>query len=79
MPWRGQWEEIQLLPILDLDTRWGVSGQHHGLAALYPQGEDPWTHWIGGWVGLKTGLDTETINWYIRNNLVTKYNIPDAQ
>jgi hypothetical protein len=35
----------------------GVSGQRHALAALYPRGKDPGTHWIGGWVGLRAGLD----------------------
>jgi hypothetical protein len=37
----------------------GVSGQHHAPAALYPRGKDPGTHWTGGWVGLRAGLDTE--------------------
>jgi hypothetical protein len=35
----------------------GVSGQRHALAALYPWGKDPSTHWIGGWAGLRTSLD----------------------
>jgi hypothetical protein len=35
----------------------GVSGQHHAPAALYPQGKNPGTHWIGGWVGPRAGLD----------------------
>jgi hypothetical protein len=33
----------------------GVGGQHHAPAALTP--ERPGTHWIGGWVGPRTGLD----------------------
>jgi hypothetical protein len=33
----------------------GLSGQHHAPAALYPRGKD--THWIGGWVGPRAGLD----------------------
>jgi hypothetical protein len=37
----------------------GVSGQHRDLAALYPQEWTPGTHFIGGWVGLRAGLDTE--------------------
>jgi hypothetical protein len=37
----------------------GVSGQHHAPAALYPQGIGPSTHWTGGWVGPRAGLDTE--------------------
>jgi hypothetical protein len=32
----------------------GVSGQRHALATLYPG-----THCTGGWVGPRTGLDTE--------------------
>jgi hypothetical protein len=35
----------------------GVSGKHHAPAALYPRGKDPGTHLIGGWVGLRAGLD----------------------
>jgi hypothetical protein len=35
----------------------GVSGQRHAPAALYPRRKDPGTHWIGGWVGLRAGLD----------------------
>jgi hypothetical protein len=37
----------------------GVSGQHHAPAALYPGERTPGTHWTGGWVGPKAGLDTE--------------------
>jgi hypothetical protein len=33
-----------------------VSGQLHD-PAVYPRGKGPGTHWIGGWVGSKTGLD----------------------
>jgi hypothetical protein len=32
---------VYLLLIHDLGTRWGVSGQHHAPAALYPRGKDP--------------------------------------
>jgi hypothetical protein len=35
----------------------GVSGQRHAPAALYPRIKDPGTHWTGGWVGLRAGLD----------------------
>jgi hypothetical protein len=37
----------------------GVSSQRHAPAALYHQQRIPVTHWIGGWVGLRAGLDTE--------------------
>jgi hypothetical protein len=35
------------------------SGQRHAQAALYPQERNPGTHWVGDWVGLRAGLDTE--------------------
>jgi hypothetical protein len=34
-------EEIQLLLILDLGTRWGMSGQRHAPTAFYLRGKDP--------------------------------------
>jgi len=34
-----------------------VSGQLHAPAALLPGKEPPGTHWIGGWLGLRAGLD----------------------
>jgi hypothetical protein len=37
----------------------GVSGQRHESSALYPQGRTPGTHLAGGWLGLRSGLDTE--------------------
>jgi hypothetical protein len=38
----------------------GVSGQRHAPAVLYPPGKrTPSTHWTGGWVGLKAGLNKE--------------------
>jgi hypothetical protein len=33
-----------------------VSGQLHAPAALFPRKKVPGTHWIGGWVGPRTGL-----------------------
>jgi len=33
-----------------------VSGEIHTPAALLP-GKEPGTHWIGGWVGPRVGLD----------------------
>jgi hypothetical protein len=35
----------------------GVRGQRHAPAALYPRGKTPGTHWIGGRVGPRAGLD----------------------
>jgi hypothetical protein len=36
----------------------GVNGQRHAPAARFIPGEKtPGTHWIGGWVGLRAGLD----------------------
>ena len=39
----------------------GVSGQQHASAALYPQ-ERPHTHFTGGWVGPRAGLDAQKIS-----------------
>ena len=39
----------------------GVSGQQHALAALYPR-ERPGTHFTGGWVGPRAGLDGRKIS-----------------
>jgi hypothetical protein len=36
-----------------------VSGQRHAPATLYPRERTPGTHWIGGWVGPRAGIDTE--------------------
>jgi len=37
----------------------GVSGQCHAQAAICSWEMIPGTHWIGGWVSLRAGLDTE--------------------
>jgi hypothetical protein len=37
----------------------GVSGQHQAPAALTPGERTPGTHCTGGWVGPRTGLDSE--------------------
>jgi len=39
----------------------GVSGQQHAPAALYPR-ERPGTHFTGGWVGPRAGLDGRKIS-----------------
>jgi hypothetical protein len=35
----------------------GVSSQCHAPAALYPEERTPGTHWIGGWVDSRAGLE----------------------
>jgi hypothetical protein len=37
----------------------GVSGQRHTPAMFHPEERTPRTHWIGGWVDPRPGLDTE--------------------
>jgi len=39
----------------------GVSGQQHAPAALYPR-KRAGTHFTGGWVGLRAGLDGRKIS-----------------
>jgi hypothetical protein len=55
---RQEGEKKQLLLILDVDIRKGEWSASRPGRALFP-GMDPGTHWIGGWVGLRAGLDTE--------------------
>jgi hypothetical protein len=38
----------------------GVGGQRQTTAALYTRERTSGTHWIGGWVDPRVGLDTET-------------------
>jgi hypothetical protein len=37
----------------------GMSGQRQAPAALYLREWTPGTHWSGGWVGPRAGLDTD--------------------
>jgi hypothetical protein len=56
---RGKHANILLILTSALE---GVNGQRHAPAALYPQERTslaPHTHWIGGWVELRAGLDPE--------------------
>jgi hypothetical protein len=39
----------------------GVSGQRHAPTAFFPPG----THWTGGWVGPRAGLDTDVTGKYL--------------
>jgi hypothetical protein len=52
-------KEVQLLLIHDLGTRWGEwSALRHG-RAFTPGERTPGTHFRGGWMGPRAGLDTE--------------------
>jgi hypothetical protein len=56
-PWRhmgGGGLQIHIFLTLVLA---GVNSQLHALAALYLGDKAPSTHWIGGWVGTRAGLD----------------------
>jgi hypothetical protein len=60
MPWRHMGgEEIQLLLILNLGTRWVWVVSITSRPRFTPEERTPGTHWIGGWVGLRAGLDAE--------------------
>jgi hypothetical protein len=52
-----------------------VSGHLHTLAALHPRERAPATHWIGGWVGPRAGLDA----WWWREKFPapTRTQTPD--
>jgi hypothetical protein len=52
---RGEYSSYSYLT-LALDV---VSGQRHASAAVYSRERTPGTHWIGVWVGLRAGVDTE--------------------
>jgi hypothetical protein len=41
-----------------------VSGQLHAPAALH-LGNSPGTHWVGGWVGLRAGLEAAEKRKYL--------------
>jgi hypothetical protein len=52
-------DEVWLLLINDLDTRWGSVVSVTPRPRFIPGERAPGTHWTGGWVGLRAGLDTE--------------------
>jgi hypothetical protein len=59
MPWRSLGgKEVQLLIILDLGTTWGWVVSVMPQPRFIPGERTPGTHWIGGWVGPRAGLDT---------------------
>jgi hypothetical protein len=57
--WRLGGEDIQLLIILDLGTRWEWVVSVTLRPRFTPGERTPGTHWTGGWVGPRAGLDKE--------------------
>jgi hypothetical protein len=51
------WVWRYMSTILDLDTNAGEGGVSFTSLPLYPRGKSLGTHWVEGWVGLRTGLD----------------------
>jgi hypothetical protein len=59
-PWRRLGgEEVYLLLIHDLGTRWGWVVSVTPRSRFTPGERTPGTHWTGGWVGPRAGLDKE--------------------
>jgi hypothetical protein len=59
VPHGGVWGRGGIAPIiLDLGTRWWVVSITPR-PRFYPGERTPSTHWTGGWVGPRAGLDTE--------------------
>ena len=60
LPLSRWWVEVQLYSSMTSALK-GVSGQQHAPAALYHR-ERPGTHFTGGWVGPRAGLDGRKIS-----------------
>jgi hypothetical protein len=61
MPWRHMGgEEVLLRQKLILGTRWGWVVSVTPRPRFTPGERTPGTHWIGGWVGPRAGLDAGT-------------------
>jgi hypothetical protein len=58
-------EEVQLLLILDLGTKWGWVVSVTLRPRFIPEERTPATHCTGGWVNPRAGLDTE-----VRGNIL---------
>jgi hypothetical protein len=52
-------EDVYLLLIHDLGTRWGEWSASRPGSAFPPGERTPGTHWTEDWVGPRAGLDTE--------------------
>jgi hypothetical protein len=62
-PWRRLGgEEVLLLLIHDLGTRWGWVVSVTPRLRFTPGERTPGTHWTGGWVDPRAGLDTEDLH-----------------
>jgi hypothetical protein len=60
MPWKRMgWEEVLLLLILNLGTRWGWVVSITPRPRFSPGKRTPGTHCIRSWVDLRAGLDAE--------------------
>jgi hypothetical protein len=58
MPWRHMGgEEVQLLLIFNLGTRWGWVVSVTPRPRFTPEEKTPGTHCTGGWVGPRAGLE----------------------
>jgi hypothetical protein len=57
---KGAWGERRYssYSYLTLATRWGTVVSVTPWPRFIPGERTPGTHWIGGWVGLRAGLDT---------------------
>jgi len=53
--------EVKLYSSMTVALERGVSGQQHTLATINPR-ERPGTHFTGGWVGPRVGLDGHNIS-----------------
>jgi hypothetical protein len=59
-PRRRLWgEEVQIILILDLSTRWGWVVSVTPWPGFSPRERTPGIHCTGGWVDIRAGLDTE--------------------
>jgi len=58
--WPRGWVEVSLYSSMTAALE-GVSGQQYAPVTLYPQ-KRPGTHFTGGWVGPRAGLDGRKIS-----------------
>jgi hypothetical protein len=65
-------EEVQLLLILNLGTKWGWVVSVTPRPRFTPGERTPGTHWTGGWVGPRAGLDAGARIQFIWENRKAK-------